>query len=136
MVFAVKAVDKHNEDSAWCHVLVTMPLCFSIMAQAFLPCLKTFRCPSVSENQGLGEEGAGPLHTASYDRTVKKWNAQTGFEVKTLEGHTRSITCKAYAPEEQALFTGSNDSKVKKWNVQTGFEVKTLDGHTDRISCI
>jgi len=67
---------------------------------------------------------------------VKKWNAKTGSEVKTLEGHTRSITCMAYVPDEQALFTGSDDNKVKKWNVQTGFEVKTLDGHTDRISCM
>jgi len=90
------------------------------------------------------------LFTASSDNTVKKWNAKTGSEVKTLEGHTDCIDCMVYVPEEQALFTASSDNTVKmwdvkdvssdntvnKWNAKTGSEVKTLEGHTDCIDCM
>jgi len=90
------------------------------------------------------------LFTAPSDNTVKKWNAKTGSEVKTLEGHTDCIDCMVYVPEEQALFTASSDNTVKmwdvkdvssdntvnKWNAKTGSEVKTLEGHTDCIDCM
>jgi len=85
LVFAVKAVDKHNADSAWCHVLVTMPMCFSIMALAFLRCLKTFRCPPFLKTRDL-EKREQALIMVSYNNTVKKWNAKTGHEVKALDG--------------------------------------------------
>jgi len=74
--------------------------------------------------------------TASSDNKVKKWNVNTGPELKTLDGHTYGITCMVYVPEEQAPFTASSDNTVKKWNVKTGPELKTLDGHTYGITCM
>jgi len=51
-----------------------------------------------------GEEVA-----CEYGLRVKKWNVQTGFEVKTLDGHTDRIACMVYVhvPEEQALIMAS-----------------------------
>jgi WD40 repeat protein len=87
------------------------------------------------------------LFTASYNNTVKKWNVQTGLEVKTLEGAHRLHRLHGLRPRGAGTLHGfqrqqgeevecEDGLRVKKWHVKTGFKVKTLDGHTDSIACM
>jgi WD40 repeat protein/tetratricopeptide (TPR) repeat protein len=69
------------------------------------------------------------LATASYDKTVKVWDAQTGQEALTLKGHTRVVFSVCFSPDGQRLATASENT-AKVWDAQTGQDQITLQGHT------
>ena len=63
------------------------------------------------------------LALASYDRTVKIWDATTSQEARTLKGHTGHVWSGAFSPDGKRLASGS-----KVWDVQTGQELLSLKG--------
>jgi hypothetical protein len=56
------------------------------------------------------------LATASWDRTVKVWDAQTGQEAITLKGHTGWVEGVAFSPDGQHIASASDDRTVKVWD--------------------
>ena len=67
--------------------------------------------------------------SASWDRTVKLWDAITGREVMNLRGHSAEVWCVAYRPDGRQLASASEDRTVKLWNAATGHEIRILRGH-------
>ncbi|MBD3325792.1 hypothetical protein GF339_14500, partial [candidate division KSB3 bacterium] len=59
------------------------------------------------------------LASASWDRTVKLWNVQTGEELRTLSGHAREVVSVEFSPDDSLLATASWDGMLKLWDVQT-----------------
>jgi WD40 repeat protein len=57
---------------------------------------------------------------------VRVWDAATGAEKASLEGHTKHITSIAFAPDGKTLATGSADDKVRVWSVPAFQMVKTF----------
>ena len=53
--------------------------------------------------------------TASWDRTVRIWEAQTGQLVSTLEGHTYGVTAAAFSPDGTKIVTASDDHTARIW---------------------
>ncbi len=76
------------------------------------------------------------LATASYDKTVKVWDAATGQESLTLKGHTDLVTSVAFSPDGQRLASASWDKTVKVWDAATGQESLTLKGHTGWVTSV
>jgi tetratricopeptide (TPR) repeat protein len=76
------------------------------------------------------------LASASWDGTVKLWDAATGQEALTLTGHTSSVMSVAYSPDGRRLASASGDRTVKLWDVATGQETLTLKGHTGMITSV
>ena len=76
------------------------------------------------------------LASASHDKTVKVWDAQTGQEALTLKGHTHLVTSVAFSPDGKRLASASSDKTVKVWDAQTGQEALTLKGHTSRVTSV
>ena len=74
------------------------------------------------------------LASASYDETVKVWDAATGQETLTLKGHTSAVTSVAFSPDGKRLASASGDGTVKVWDAATGQETLTLKGHTDGVT--
>jgi hypothetical protein len=75
------------------------------------------------------------LASASWDKTVKLWDARTGAELRTLRGHMDGVTSVAFAAHGQVLASGSWDG-VKLWDARTGAELRTLRGHTIGVTSV
>ena len=58
------------------------------------------------------------------DRNIYVWNA-TGKET-VLTGHTDSIKCIAFAPNEKKVATVANDATARVWDVASGEEIVSL----------
>jgi WD40 repeat protein len=72
----------------------------------------------------------GPLlASASADRSVKLWNAQTGQVVRAFDGHKEAVVCVAVSPDGRRILSGSMDQTVKLWDARTGKELLGPDPH-------
>ena len=52
------------------------------------------------------------LVTASFDKTAKVWDVETGAALVTLEGHTDWVLSAAVSPDGHAVLTAGADEKV------------------------
>jgi len=53
--------------------------------------------------------------------------------VRTLTGHTDSVTSVAFSPDGSLMASGSRDRTIRLWRVSDGALVRTLRGHTDWV---
>jgi WD40 repeat protein len=61
--------------------------------------------------------------SASNDKTLKLWDAQTGSELATLEGHTDWVTACAFSPDGRRIVSASMDHTLKLWDANTGMRI-------------
>jgi hypothetical protein len=73
------------------------------------------------------------IASASFDQTVKVWDANSGIEVATLRGRAAPVSSVAYSPDGLRIASASYDQTVKVWDARSGAEVATLRGHTGRL---
>jgi WD40 repeat protein len=73
------------------------------------------------------------LASASFDNTVKIWDASSGACVHTLEGHSSRVTSVAFSHDSMRLASASFDSTVKIWDASSGACLQTLEGHSDSV---
>jgi platelet-activating factor acetylhydrolase IB subunit alpha len=70
------------------------------------------------------------------DKTLKVWEAASGFCVKTLTGHTDWVRCLAASADGSLLASGGSDQSVIVWNVATGQPTLTLKEHTHVVESV
>ncbi len=73
------------------------------------------------------------LAAAGEDGTTKIWDAVTGREIRTVFGHSNTVTGVQFSPDGKRLVTVSWDRKAIVWEISTGQELFTLYGHTNFI---
>jgi len=71
----------------------------------------------------------------SWDNTIKIWNLNNGFCIKTLLGHDSAVLSLVKI-NENIIASGSNDKTIKIWDISTGKCSKTLSDHIKLIDCL
>jgi WD40 repeat protein len=77
---------------------------------------------------------ANYIVSASYDHTLKIWDALTGRERFTLRGHRDIVNECAVSPDGSYIVSASKDQTLKIWDAHTGQERLTLRGHSNGVS--
>ena len=68
----------------------------------------------------------------SYD-TIKIWDAESGIEIKTLEGHASIVTSASFSHDGNYIVSASRDGTVRIWDAEAGAEIKVLK-HSEESS--
>lgn len=76
------------------------------------------------------------LITASWDRTVRLWNAHTGQEIRRFSGHRDVVRAAALSPDAGRLLTGSADNSARLWDTRSGEQLLQLQGHTGAVTAV
>jgi WD40 repeat protein len=58
------------------------------------------------------------IASASRDRTVKVWDADSGQETLTLKGHSDTVYYVAFNPDGRRITSASIDGMVKIWDAR------------------
>ncbi|XP_032222358.2 WD repeat-containing protein 37 isoform X2 [Nematostella vectensis] len=73
--------------------------------------------------------------TASWDRTAKLWDVETGEQVHSLTGHDQELTHTCTHPSQQLIVTSSTDTTFRLWDFRTPsiHSVNVFQGHSDTV---
>ncbi|KAL5374572.1 hypothetical protein DPSP01_011851 [Paraphaeosphaeria sporulosa] len=74
--------------------------------------------------------------SASSDKTVRLWDAETGAHRSTLEGHSDWVRAVAFSRDGKLVASASSDKTVRLWDAETGAHRSTLEGHSDWVSAV
>jgi WD40 repeat protein len=74
------------------------------------------------------------LATASWDGTVRVWDAAGGAELLTLRGHEGGVWGVAFSPDGRRIASGARDWTVRVWDAASGAPLACLRGHMKRVT--
>ena len=74
--------------------------------------------------------------SGSFDGTLKLWDARSGRLLRTLEGHSLTVSSVAFSPDGSTVVSGSEDRTLKLWDVRSGRLLRTLEGHSGAVDSV
>lgn len=76
------------------------------------------------------------LASASFDKSIKLWEAKSGKFICTLRGHVQAVYMVAFSADSRLMVSGSADSTLKLWNLKTKKLEYDLPGHADEVYAV
>lgn len=73
------------------------------------------------------------LISASQDREVRVWYADTGERLQTMRGHVGGIYALAVRADGRVALTGGSDRTLCAWDVERGAMLRQFGGHLDSV---
>jgi WD40 repeat protein len=64
--------------------------------------------------------------SGSDDNTLRVWDLETGQELRTLEGHTDTVSAVALTYDGRRAVSGSWDNTLRVWDLKDGKALVTL----------
>ena len=110
----------------------------------------------IGHSRGINDVAWSPtaayVATASDDKTLRLWNAETGDAYVEFRGHANFVfACRfnplsnllvnfvfacQFNPLSNLLVSGSYDETIKLWDVRCGECVATLPAHSNPVTCV
>ncbi|CCH62913.1 hypothetical protein TBLA_0I02570 [Henningerozyma blattae CBS 6284] len=87
---------------------------------------KDINALSISPNDSI-------FATASYDKTCKIWDLESGDLKATLVNHKRGLWDVSFCQYDKFIVTASGDKTIKMWSLDTFTVVKTFEGHSNAV---
>jgi len=73
--------------------------------------------------------------TASWDKTMRLWDLNTGASVRSFAGHTSDVNSVAFSSDNRQIVSGSRDKSIRLWNTLAECKYTiTEDAHTDWVA--
>ncbi len=76
------------------------------------------------------------LASASYDKTVRVWDAMNGKYLLTYKEHSDRVNALAWSPDSTKLVSASDDGTARVWNALTGTPVVAYYGHNGPVHAL
>ncbi|KAG7209018.1 hypothetical protein KM043_015184 [Ampulex compressa] len=76
------------------------------------------------------------IASASFDKSIKLWESNTGKYIASLRGHVQAVYSIAWSADSRLLVSGSADSTLKVWNMKTRKISQDLPGHADEVYAV
>jgi ribosome assembly protein 4 len=76
------------------------------------------------------------IASASFDKSVRLWDAATGKFLAALRGHVGAVYQVCWSGDSRLLVSASKDSTAKVWDVQTRKLLNDLPGHFDEVYAV
>jgi WD40 repeat protein len=76
------------------------------------------------------------IASASFDKSIKIWDAKTGKFMMTLRGHVGPVYQVSWSGDSRLVVSASKDSTAKVWSVETGRLICDLPGHFDEVFAV
>eukprot|EP00271_Cylindrocystis_brebissonii_P017743 TRINITY_DN472_c0_g2_i1.p1 TRINITY_DN472_c0_g2~~TRINITY_DN472_c0_g2_i1.p1 ORF type:complete len:586 (+),score=90.77 TRINITY_DN472_c0_g2_i1:412-2169(+) len=73
------------------------------------------------------------LGTASFDKTWRLWDIESGQELLLQEGHSRSVYGIAFQCDGSLVATCGLDALARVWDLRTGRSILALEGHVKPV---
>ncbi len=77
-----------------------------------------------------------PSNYYTGSQVAQVWDWATGHHLRTLAGHSGSVTHAAFSPDGSRLATASTDGTVRIWDPDTGEQQLVLRGHGGQVSSV
>ncbi|KAH8822239.1 WD40-repeat-containing domain protein [Flagelloscypha sp. PMI_526] len=85
----------------------------------------------------IGLSGDGKrIISGSGDNAVRIWDAESGKQLRQLDGHVQEVTAVAFSPDANCVVSGSYDGTVCIWNAESGKMLQQLEGHTRAVTSV
>ncbi|MEK6283041.1 MAG: hypothetical protein AABN95_22000 [Acidobacteriota bacterium] len=72
------------------------------------------------------------IASASQDKTLRVWDAQSDAEQRCLQGHEDYVTSVVFSPDGRHIVSGGWDNTVRLWDATTGIQLRSLSGQKGR----
>jgi WD40 repeat protein len=73
--------------------------------------------------------------SASNDKKLKLWDLDSGRQLRTLEGHSDSVTAVAVTPDGSRALSASRDNTLKLWDLRSGDVLTTFHCDAPVLCC-
>ncbi|KAG6990367.1 hypothetical protein FOFC_02442 [Fusarium oxysporum] len=99
-------------------------------------CLLTLEGHSREVNSVVFSHDSKKVASASNDKTIRIWNAETGECERELKGHSREVNSVVFSHDSKKVASGSYDKTIRIWNAETGECERVLKGHGHRVTSV
>lgn len=91
-------------------------------------------------SRSTSTESSSPriLATASFDATVRLWDALNGTCLHVLQNHSEAVYSISFSPDARLLATGSFDEQLNVWNAKVSYHIGFggQQGHGVMVFCL
>ncbi len=70
------------------------------------------------------------------DSLIRLLDADTGKEIRALEGHASVVNSLAFSFDSRTLVSGSFDKTARLWEVFSGKSIRTFNGHIGEVTAV